>query len=111
MVRAAAILIVAILGHGLLMANAADATVPIHDASMESNRADSTPFLGSPSHDESCFVIQAVAKSAPFPSLAVAHSIAVPTDVPWNVSRSRADVTPPNHPPDIVRALLQVYLI
>jgi hypothetical protein len=111
MVRLAAILILAILGHGLLMAGRADAAGHgMHEEPAMSQIA-VTPTVDTPVHDETCFTVQSVIESVPLQVLDGERVAPLPIDEPDGIAPSQARVASPHHPPDTVRALLQIYRI
>jgi len=111
MARTAAILVLAILGHALLMAGGADAAAPTHAAPRHSHVELAGPFLDCPVHDTSCFTIQTAVRSAPV-SLQLDRWVSTFAEaLPSNPASPGPDIVPPHHPPDVARALLQVFRI
>jgi hypothetical protein len=106
MVRTAAILLLAILGHGLLMTSSADAgACPTRASPVAAVR----PYLHCPAHDIDCFTIQGVVKSAPHALQLDGVAVSLSADLPSVIPAAWMALTPPGRPPDVARALLQVY--
>lgn len=112
MVRLPAILIVAVLGHALLMANGAELPHgPVRAAPALSVAAGTSTTAGAPLHQEKCFTVQTAIKSA-LPRIPATELDACPPGAaPDDDTPSVAHTAPPHHPPDTIRALLQVYRI
>lgn len=108
MARVAAIALLAMFGHGLLMTSGVDAA---HCPSLTARQSQPGPVLHCPAHDISCFTIQTVVKSTPMPlpPLPNPFVVALPVAAPEVMAPFVTVATAPGHPPDIVRALLQVY--
>lgn len=111
MVRIAALLVLAILGHGLLMADRADATGHGDRGKTAISLLSATPRTGAPAPNDACFTVLNVIKSAPLQVPPGKWVASMPGDEPLVVAPAAASVVPPHHPPDTARALLQVYRI
>jgi hypothetical protein len=111
MVRITVLLMLAILGHGLLMADRTDAAGHGDHSYAVMSRFTATPTAGTPNSDAACFTVLTVIKSSPLQVPASARIAPPPNDEPEGAVPFRAQVASPHHPPDTVRALLQVYRI
>jgi hypothetical protein len=106
MIRIAAIMILAMLGHGFLMTSGADgASCPARAAQV----AAVVPFLDCFDHDAGCFTVQGVVKSAPLALRWVALAMPCPLTLPSDIPVASTAPSPPGRPPDVARVLLQVY--
>jgi hypothetical protein len=111
MVRIATIIILAILGHGLLMTSAAGAVRHADNGTFAMERPAVTPSVAPPAHDEICYVVPTVVKSSPMQVQFGARAVPAPDHAPDAIARACARVVSPHEPPDTIRALLQVYRI
>jgi len=108
MARIATILILAMLGHGLLMTSGADgAACPARAAQV----AAVVPFLHCFDHDAGRFTVQGVVKSAPLALRWAALAKPCPLTLPSVIPVARTAPPLPGRPPDVARALLQVYRV
>ena len=106
MKRLAAMLLLTILGHGLLMTSAAAApqcslrTAPI---------AAPSPVVHCADHEADCFTVQGVVKAAPIALHLDGVAVSAPAVLPSLIAVIETAPAPPGRPPDVARALLQVY--
>jgi hypothetical protein len=111
MLRTAAILVLAILVHGLLMTGAVHAGEAAPHGGPDLHLPAEVLSLDGPAHDEPCFTVQNVIKSVPMPEKTGDRVTPLPGGAPDDAARTRTWIVPPHRPPDTVRALLQVYRI
>ena len=102
----AVILLLAMLGHGLLMTSAAAA--PACQARAATVAAPG-PNVHCADHDAGCFTVVNAASSATRPLAPLAAMTALLPSEPARLPRAELNETPPGRPPRVTRALLQVY--
>ena len=110
MIRIAAIVVLAMLSHAAFMTRTVDAAEGLSESHVKS-MIDSSPSLAEPVHELFCFTTQLAVKSAPMFTQLGDRAASLPDHVPGDIPPSREYTAPPHHPPDIFRALLQVYRI
>lgn len=111
MTRAMTLLVLAVFGHALLMTSSGDAAMgmPIARSSVSATAAGT--FLEGAGHEPACFVVQAATQPSLAP-LPPTERVWPPTDrFFWEMKPDVSECPPPHHPPDVLRALLQVYRI
>ncbi len=109
MTSIAAWLLLAILAHSLFMTSEVEA-----EARHESHAITATVSeisLSEPGHHQVCFTAQIAVKSTPIDLLSSELATPLPLRDPSNLTPSVAKTLPPHHPPNVVRALLQVFRI
>lgn len=110
MILPATIALVAIVAHTVLMAVTSEAAEPQHsDHSMGIVAAES--LLDAHRHDARCFTVQASGTTRPMPLPTSIGSPLYPHSIDGRSSLAEGLVWPLRHPPNVIRALLQVYRI
>lgn len=105
MTRVVLLLLLAMLGHGLFMTSAGTAPAcPVRAATAMV----SGPVAHCADHDGGCFTVLNVAKSAARPLALPATMFVLPPSQP-EAGAALWPTAAPGHPPDVTRALLQVY--
>lgn len=110
MVRTTVMLLLAILGHHLIMASGTAAADAPYGRSHGVQVSPMEPSVDG-AHHASCFTADTAVKSAPVPLPFDRLLAPVPDDPPGNVVSRGLNVRLPCHPPSVARAFLQVYRI
>ena len=109
MARAAMLIILMMLAHATFMASQVSThdqqASRLHQAAVTASSLALDEFA----LDFHCFTVQAVDRSTPLPLLEYRSLPPVPSLAPAGASRVRVAIIPPQRPPAVYRALLQVY--
>lgn len=108
MAHAATITILAILGHGPFMIGHPRAGHPAHATAMARGDAPAAPVDTGPNRDGPCFTAPAATPRST-PSIAVGQGAVQPPHVQPERASSWWRPHPPVRPPNVARALFQVY--
>ncbi len=110
MARLAAVAVLAIFVHVLLMASGGAEAAP-HPAPPLGHDTGSGPSIDCPDHGARCFTTQPVVLTAP--GTAPSDHVVVPLPLVWSANTGLVPPAggPPHPPPDVARAFLQVYRI